>query len=235
MSDTQTQSAPGTNAPADPPAAAAAPKPPEQQPAAKPPTSDGDPHWLKPRLDDAKKTGASAERTAIEAQLQSKYGIKLDDLDAKLARLKELETQQLSDAERSAARIAELEPLAAQAAEYREAYRQEVESRFNSLPEPVRKAIDAEANGDPKLRAAYMRVASAFGGSASMGGNGQAQVQQAPPAAPPPATTGPPGTPPQPGTPQTAWERWVAMPNGIAKGIFYQTNRREVDATKPRD
>jgi hypothetical protein len=103
------------------------PEPPANTPPTDPSKPNGDPAWLPERLAQAQRAAAS--------QLFSKFGVKSqEELDAKLKRLDELETAQLSEAERTQKLIKELEPKAQRAAHVEALLTGLVESQFKALP-----------------------------------------------------------------------------------------------------
>jgi hypothetical protein len=106
---------------------------------------------LKARLDE--------EREKSRKAVLSKFGVeKVEDIEAKLARLKTLEDAQLTEQERVTKQIDELKKSADEGARYKKALAGAVEDRFAELPEKAREAIDEMANGDPEARLAFMRV-----------------------------------------------------------------------------
>ena len=144
-------------------------------------------------------------------------------LEAKLARLAELETERLSDTEKAQAEIERLKPLADKAERVAALYAAQVDAQFTTLTEAQQAAIDAHAKGDPELRVAHMRVLAAVGASAVA----------VPPPAPPPATTAPVEQPPTPATPRTKFEEWKAIGSKTEAAVFRRIHRREIDATEP--
>lgn len=195
---------------------AGTPAPSANTPPAEPSKPGGDPSWLPERL-------AQAQRTA-QTQIFTKYGVKTqEELDAKLNRLNDLETANLSEAERTQKLIKELTPKAERATHVEALLTSLVESQFKALPESTRLAIDAVANGNPEERLKLMSVVQAAAGAA-------------PPAAPlkpPPANTAPPGSPPPPAAQRTKFDEYQALSNPVQKQIFYGLNAQEIESSRP--
>jgi hypothetical protein len=213
------------------PAAALAPQP--ATPRANPAEVNMSSADLKARLDE--------EREKSRKAVLAKFGVeKVEDIETKLARLKQLEDAQLSEAERVTKQIEELKKSADEGSRYKRALASAVEDRFAELPEKAREAIDEVANGDPESRLAMMRVlrkaglvptipsdaapvVAATAAHAPQPATPAAPATQAPaaapvdaaPVAPPvaaaPANAAPTGTVPRPSVPKTKWDEYQEM------------------------
>jgi len=196
----------------------------EKTPAVPPPapapvnmTSD----QLKVRLDE---TRSSAEK-AKEHEMLKALGFKsMDEAKAATAKAKEQQDAQLSENERYKKQVEELRPKVERGERYESLAKTIVDERFAKLPEAARTAIDAIAKGDPEQRFQLMRMAEAL----------QPVGAPAPPAATPPANIAPPAAPPPSGQ-QTKFQEYEAMraKSPVLGDIFYQSNTREIEATRP--
>lgn len=204
-----------------PPVAPAAPAaaPPAAPPVAAPPPDDQAPTWLPDRLKQARAT----ERQ----QLLSEFGV--DDpakLKDKLKRLDELETATLTEKERTEKQIKELSPKAAQAERLQTLFSSVVESKFATLGDKQREAIDAKAKGDPEKRWELMQFMELAG------------LPGAVPITPKPAQTAPAAPPaPAPATPQTPFTKWQDMrsSDSVAASVFYQLNAMSIEQSRPKE
>lgn len=203
MSEQQQPAEPAAQ-PEPTPAPVAAAKPAE--------TTQDPPPWLPDRLKQARES----ERKKLLQELGAETP---DDLKAKLAKLSELETSQLTEQERTQKLIQELTPKAEQAERLSGLFSSVVESRFSQLSEAQQTAIDAVANGSAEERWKLMSVLDAAIGAA-------------PPPAPKPAQTAPQGAspPPSPATPKTARDKWIELQRSdpMQASLFYQANAFEI-------
>ncbi len=201
--------------PADPPNAV-----PPNDPAIKP--NDSEPAWLPGRL-------SQAARSA-ETKLFSQYGVKdADELAKKLKRLDDLETERLSESEKTQKLIQELRPKAERAAQVESLLNGLVESQFNALPEATRAAIDAVASGNAEERLKLMRVVQAAGLAS---GNAPPATPPAP-VKPPPANTAPPANAPPPAATRSKYDEYAAITNPLQRSIYYQLNATDIEASRP--
>lgn len=184
MSDPQ-NAAPGEAAPAPLPApndTTTQAQPPAQPAAPAPPP--GDPSWLAPRLEQAKRTAA--------AEVLAQLGVK-DAAEAKAAleAWKQSQEAQKTEAERVAARIAEGEAAKARAAQLEAAIKVHAEQAMAGLTEAQRAAVEALAAGDPARIVQSVAVLAPTWATAT---TAPAQQQPAPPAATAPAAPAPVAT-----------------------------------------
>ncbi len=197
-------------APAAPPApAAAAPAPaPAAPPAPVPAAPPVDPAWLGDRINQAKRSG--------QGELLSKYGVKTaDELDAKLARLRELETASLTDAQRQQQELETLRTQATSAAPAIAVIKTRVERELKQLTDDQRAAVIAIAGEDPTaqlrtidalsptwgLAPAGSAAAAAAAPTAAAPSAPAAPAPSAPAPLPPPGNTVAPGAAPAPVVP----------------------------------
>jgi len=219
---------PSAGTPATPPAtetpvqaaSAVAPETPQQElqlDPAKPPA------WLAPRLQEAKDA-------ATNALLRAAGVAKTEELTAKLARLTELETAQLTAEERSARELAELRTKAAETDRYKQMSSALAEQQFAALPENERAALE---DLSPLDRIPYItRFAKARSGSQGVVDPALA-ISPAPAPAPKPADTAPPGKAPAPAVTRSKYDEWQAMPNGTMKAIFYGQFTQDIESSRP--
>lgn len=244
-----TPAAPVPPAPAPPVAAPPTPAEPAAQPAAKPAKTpaaapsngqgtsapanadDPNPAWLPERLEQAKQTAVN--------KLLGTHGLETPEaLQQKLARLDELETALLSDAEKTQKLIDELKPQAARTTKVEALLKQMVDQQFAKLPEQAQTAIDATANGDPEQRLALMQVLQAAG-SVVQPATPVVPIPEAQPAAPVaiPAQTAPNAPPPPaPSEPETAYQVWKVKVerNDPTASIYFQMNRMAIENSRPQ-
>jgi len=194
--------APATK-PADPPAPAAISLTNEQ---------------LKQRLDESKASGTKA--------LLKELGFESPDAaKAALKTLKDLQTAQLTEAEKAAARIKELEPTAARAATLEGTLAKLVEGQFSRLPEAAQKAIDAVAQGNAEKRLELMTVLEASGGLAPA----------TPAPKPAPATVTPSPAPAPANGVKSKFDEWQEhmKTSPLLGDLFYQNNARAIESSRP--
>lgn len=112
------------------------------QAAVKVQAQEQDPNWLPKRLEQAK--------SATIGEILKRYGAeKIEDIDAKLARLQELETSQLSEQERVKLKLQELEPKAARATQLEEAITALAQRELGGLSDLQKAAVLTLAGTDP--------------------------------------------------------------------------------------
>lgn len=218
MSDTESPAAVavGTNAPIQSPAATIAATPIAQPP--QPATSE-DPQWLPARLE--------RERKAIAKRFG---GESLDDVEAKLKKLAELETERMSESEKLQARIKQLEPLETETKSLRDAISAMAKRELSTLTESQRAIVEDLSGGDgaraiaviEKLRPTWTQQAA----SALL------QPTQAP------ANTTPAAPAPQAAVLMTenhlaTWERLRAE-NPMAAANYYLLNQRAISDARKR-
>ena len=214
MSEAESPAAPaaGTSAQNQPAATDAAVAAPAAQ------ATQDDPNWLPARLERERK--AIAKRFGAES---------LDDIDARLKKLGELEVERMSEAERLQTRIKQLEPLESETKALREAVSAMAKRELASLTEAQRAIVEDLTGGDAaKALAVIEKLRPTW-------------AQQPAPIAPaaPPANTAPAAPAPQPVSPMTenhlaTWERMRAE-NPMAAANYYLTHQRSIsDARKQR-
>lgn len=182
---------------------------------------------LKERLTEASTaaTRAMLKGLGFESEEAAKSAIK---------KLSDLETANLSEKEKLEKRIKELEPLAARTSSVDGMLKSLVDTQFNELPESVRKAIDATANGDPDKR---LNLIGIFRASGLLSQSPAAPAPAAPPTAPPPAAPASvtPSPAPAPSGTATKFQEWEAMRSRspMLGDFFYQQHQREIERTRP--
>lgn len=187
---------------------------------------------------DALKQRLADERKAAERQLLAKWGAeKPEDLDAKLKKLSELETAQLSEKERAEKLIAELTKQAESGNRNTAIAVDAVQELFDALPETAKVAIDELQPASPAERLKFIRAFRKLAPvtSASAGASSASTVTAAPaPPAPVPASTSSGAPAPKPGgkTPYQEYEDLKAH-KPQAAGFFYQANRAAIEASRP--
>jgi hypothetical protein len=141
MSEPQT-AAQGTDPPAAPPPAPVAADTQAPAPPAAPAPPPGDPNWLAPRLEQAKRSAA--------AEVLAQLGVK-DAAEAKAAldAYKAAQEAQKTEAEKVAARIAEGDAAKARAAQLEAAVKAHAVLALAGLTEPQRAAVETLTAGDP--------------------------------------------------------------------------------------
>jgi hypothetical protein len=157
---------------------------------------------------------------------------KPEDLKSALKSLKDLQDAGKTEKEKLEARLKELEPKANRHDAVTTMLNGLVETQFNKLPEAVRKAIDAKANGDADKRLEAISLLEASGLL-----NPAVPAPAVPPGpspVPPPASVTPSPAPPPSGAP-SKFQEWELMKarHPIAGDIFYQQNTTEIERTRP--
>lgn len=206
-----------TSQPQDPPAPASADVP-----------DDGKHPWLPKRLEDAK--------SAAVNKLFADLGVTdLDTAKAKLAKLDELETAQMTEAERTQKLIDDLKPKAERVSRVEGLLAQMVEQQFAKLPEQVQTAIDLMANGNTEQRLLQMQAFEKSGLLQQSAAPVIPEPVAQPPAAPAPANTTPnapaPPPPTEPQSPSQVHDAKLAK-GTIGASIFYQANRHAVEHSR---
>lgn len=181
---------PTTSTTADPSTAATAPgaAPPAPQPPQPPPT--GDPAWLNPRLEQA--------RRSAEAGVLQQLGVAtVAEAQAALTAHRAAVDAQRTEAERTAARIAQADAAIARAAQLETAVRAQAEVALAGLTAEQRAAVEALAGSDPA------RIVTSIAALRPTWAAPVASTPTAPPPAAPqaPATTAPATPPPNPAHP----------------------------------
>jgi len=104
-----------------------------------------DPAWLNPRLEQAKR--------GAESGILKRFGVeKPEDLEAKLARLAELERAQLSEQERVSLELKELREKAVRASALEESIGMVANRELGGLNELQKAAVVALAGSDPAMQ-----------------------------------------------------------------------------------
>lgn len=189
---------------------------------------------LRKRLDEAAASG--------QKKFLSQHGIeKPEDLEAKLKRLTELETAQLSEKERTEKQIADLTKLADGAKGLTQVASEAVQELFEALPDQAKAAIEELQPADAKERLKYIRAfrkltpSSDPATTAPAGATAATTTAPAPPPPPPaPANTAPASNAPKPGT-KTKYDEYVEMKarNPVAAGLFYKANQAAIEKARP--
>lgn len=219
---------PAAQPPAAAPPAAPAPAPAATPPAAgsPPPKADpppkGDPDWLKPRLESAQK--AVLTRHGIESEEQ---------LQQRLAKLKELEDAQKTEAEKLQERAARAEQLEQQLATYATA-------QMSALTAEQQAAVKAVAGEEPGRQLQAIEALRPTWGQPTAAtlpapaGQSPAAPAGTPPARPPvaPATTthgagAPPSGAPPPEDPAAHFD-WLQQYNPMAAAAHWQQNEAAI-------
>jgi hypothetical protein len=118
------------------------PPAPVQAPVAATPATEAEPPWLKGRLEQA--------RTSAQKDFLKSIGVdKPEDVTAALAKLKTLEDEKLSEAEKTTRRLGELEPKAARAGELEAAVKLYADRELSGLSDLQRAAVASLAGEDP--------------------------------------------------------------------------------------
>lgn len=215
MSEVESPAAPaaGTNAPIQPAAATDAAVAAPAVVAA----DDKDPQWLGARL--AREHKVIAKRFGVES---------IDEIDAKLKKLSELEAERMSEAERLQSRIKQLEPLEPETKALREAVSTIAKRELATLTEAQRAIVEELTGGDSaKVLTVIDKLRPTWA---------QQPAQSAPVA--PPANTAPAAPAPQPVAPVTenhlaTWERMRAQ-NPIAAANYYLLNQQAISDARKR-
>jgi hypothetical protein len=187
------------------------------------------------------------ERDAARKQLLAKHGVeKAEDLDTKLAKLKELEDAQLTAAERTEKKLAEL-AAAAETAKGANAIADQAVTELLAQLTPAQQ--EAIAKQEPKTAADKLRLirfvrelaaaspppppATPPLGAAPLG---TAPAAPPPPPAPPspPATTTPAPGAPRPGS-KSKFDEYVELKlkSPAAAGAFYSANKAAIETSRP--
>lgn len=202
----------------------AAPPPPSitdttqaQPPAAPPP---GDPNWLAPRLEQAKRTAA--------AEVLAQLGVK-DAAEAKAAldAWKQAQEAQRTEAERVAARIAEGDAAKARAAVLEAAIKVHAEQALSGLTDAQRAAVEALAAGDPARIVQSVAVLAPTWAASSA-----PTPAPPPPAGTAPAAPAPVGTGTSPPDHKAEFARLKAI-NPIAAANYAARHKAEIWPTNP--
>jgi hypothetical protein len=159
-----------------------------------------------------------------------------EQLKAKLDKLNELETAQLSEKERTEKTINELKPKAEAADRISALFGSMVDAQFTALPEKVQTAIDKTANGSAEARWTAMQTMAEAGLITMAMPSAQPQTPAAP--APKPASTTPAGAPPPPAPgagPKSAFDTWndLKKTDTVRASLFYQTNAQSIEQSRP--
>jgi hypothetical protein len=118
------------------------PPAPVQAPVAATTATEAEPPWLKGRLEQA--------RTSAQKDFLKSIGVdKPEDVTAALAKLKTLEYEKLSEAEKTTRRLAELEPRANRAGELEATVKAYADRELSGLSDLQRAAVASLAGEDP--------------------------------------------------------------------------------------
>lgn len=225
MSDPQT-AAQGTEAPAAPPPAPVAADAQAPAPPAAPAPHPGDPNWLAPRLEQAKRSAA--------AEVLAQLGVKdASEAKAALDAYKAAQEAQKTEAEKVAARIAEGDAAKARAAQLEAAVSAHAATEMGKLDDAKRAAVIAIAGDDT---ATQLRAISALAPTWSAHVQPPpAAVAQPAPVAPAPATTAHPATAPAPATGtqspvdhKAVFEALTKAGRGIEASRYLNAHQREI-------
>ncbi len=183
------------------------------------------PAQMKERLDET--------RSATEKALLKKLGYESVSAAEKANKaFKDWQDGQLNEQQKLAKQVEEMRPAAERVKVLEERYAAVVARQMASLPESIRKAIEAAAEG-PEATA---RLIDAFEASGAI--EMARKAAGPPPIVPPGATTAPPAGAPRSTAPRTKWDEFqerLASGSQIAADIFYQTNRHEIERSRPAD
>lgn len=176
---------------------------------------------LKQRLDESKASGTKAVLKSLGFESE-------DAAKAALKTLKDLQTAQLTDAEKRDARIKELEPLATRATALEGTLAKLVEGQFSRLSEAAQKAIDAVAQGNAEKRLELMTVLEASGGLTPAAPPGPAPK-------PAPASITPSPAPAPAAGVKTKFDEWQELQktNSLLGDLFFTQNQRAIEASRP--
>lgn len=180
---------------------------------------------LTKRLADERDTHEKKVRASILADLGVDKFESAKDAIAAAAKLKQ---ESLSELEKRDLRIKELEPHKVAAERVGTRFKALVDAEFGKLPEAAQKAIDEHAGGDAEKRFDMIELMRKSGAIEALAKSGE-PLKPAPPGSlgPPPA--------PLPSGAETAYQKYEAMRKSMpmAADIFYQTNQREIERTRP--
>lgn len=181
---------------------------------------------------------AAGEKKALAA-----FGAdKPEDVKARLARLKELEDEKLSDKDRMEKKLAELQALADARKSVSSVADDAVKELYDALPEQIRRAVDELNPKNAEERFKYVRafrnagLAAAAASTTQTTPTGQQPQTSPPPLAAPaaPANSGAAPGAPKPAT-RTKLDEYneLAAKNTYAAGAFYQANKAAIEAARP--
>ncbi len=178
------------------------------------------------------------ERRTAERQMLTRYGVERpEDLDAKLKNLAEFEASQLTDKERTEKQIAELTRAAENAKGLSTVAADAVQELFAALSPDAQAAIEELQPASPAERLKFIRAFRKLTPQAQPAISTPTAPPAAPVHAPPPApaNTAPAQPAPKPGG-KTKYQEYeeIKARNNVAAGLFYQTNRQAIEASRPQ-
>jgi hypothetical protein len=169
------------------------------------------------------------ERASHEKTLLKNLGTEtFDAAKARIDAATKLEQSALSETEKLNLRIKELEPFQASAERIGARFKAQVEAEFTKLPAAAQAAIDEHAKGDAEKRFDLIDLMRKSGAL-------DAFTKSSEPPKPPPLSNGGPPPAPPPSGAQTAFQKFESMKasSPLMADIFYQSNSREIERTRP--